>query len=432
VTIILTMAAMMAAQGGDVLTLDQAVDIATKNAFSIRLQQSTVEKNRQKVKENEGGLGPKVTLSGTYTRFDKEGTASFGGNTIVTSPIDTKQATASLQLPIDISGNVGRIVRASKANLVASEETLQATQNDVKLNVRKNYLSVLRAEDQVEVAKLAVVEAKERLKNAQAERAAGSKADVDVIRIEAQVAQAESDEIVAENQWTLSKQSLNNVLGRPIETDFKVSHIEGLPSKPKVEVDKLAKAAQDNRPEVKALELTQEALAFIRRAAERGMNPSLTLAINYVRNIDAEGFSARDEQTTGTLTLNIPVFDSGVTRAQVKQARQDEEQAKIQTEQVRLGISLEVRQAITNLINSSTRLEVAQRQLKSAEENYRIAKLRLQAGEGITLEITDALQQLTQARTGAVAARYDYWTAYSELQRAVGTDDLQKLMGGSN
>ncbi|OJU63024.1 MAG: hypothetical protein BGO01_03550 [Armatimonadetes bacterium 55-13] len=431
-TIILTMAAMMAAQGGDVLTLDQAVDIATKNAFSIRLQQSTVEKNRQKVKENEGGLGPKVTLSGTYTRFDKEGTASFGGNTIVTSPIDTKQATASLQLPIDISGNVGRIVRASKANLVASEETLQATQNDVKLNVRKNYLSVLRAEDQVEVAKLAVVEAKERLKNAQAERAAGSKADVDVIRIEAQVAQAESDEIVAENQWTLSKQSLNNVLGRPIETDFKVSHIEGLPSKPKVEVDKLAKAAQDNRPEVKALELTQEALAFIRRAAERGMNPSLTLAINYVRNIDAEGFSARDEQTTGTLTLNIPVFDSGVTRAQVKQARQDEEQAKIQTEQVRLGISLEVRQAITNLINSSTRLEVAQRQLKSAEENYRIAKLRLQAGEGITLEITDALQQLTQARTGAVAARYDYWTAYSELQRAVGTDDLQKLMGGSN
>jgi len=373
-----------------------------------------------------------VTLSGTYTRFDKEGTASFGGNTIVTSPIDTKQATASLQLPIDISGNVGRIVRASKANLVASEETLQATQNDVKLNVRKNYLSVLRAEDQVEVAKLAVVEAKERLKNAQAERAAGSKADVDVIRIEAQVAQAESDEIVAENQWTLSKQSLNNVLGRPIETDFKVSHIEGLPSKPKVEVDKLAKAAQDNRPEVKALELTQEALAFIRRAAERGMNPSLTLAINYVRNIDAEGFSARDEQTTGTLTLNIPVFDSGVTRAQVKQARQDEEQAKIQTEQVRLGISLEVRQAITNLINSSTRLEVAQRQLKSAEENYRIAKLRLQAGEGITLEITDALQQLTQARTGAVAARYDYWTAYSELQRAVGTDDLQKLMGGSN
>ena len=158
-TIILTMAAMMAAQGGDVLTLDQAVDIATKNAFSIRLQQSTVEKNRQKVKENEGGLGPKVTLSGTYTRFDKEGTASFGGNTIVTSPIDTKQATASLQLPIDISGNVGRIVRASKANLVASEETLQATQNDVKLNVRKNYLSVLRAEDQVEVAKLAVVEA---------------------------------------------------------------------------------------------------------------------------------------------------------------------------------------------------------------------------------------------------------------------------------
>jgi outer membrane protein len=433
-TFLINFAAVMSlAQGGPVLTLDEAVEIATKNAFSVRLQQSAVEKNRQRLRESEGNLGPRVTISGTYTRYEEAQTTEIApGQSIVTQGIDSKQAVASLQLPLDISGNIGRIVRASKANLVASEQTLQATRNDVKLSVRRSYLNVLRAEEQIDVAKLSIQEAEERLKNARAEEAQGTKAKIDVIRIEAQLAQAQSDLISANNQHTLAKQSLNNTLGRPIETDFETTKITTLPSTPTGDVAAIDKAAQDTRPEAKALFKTREALAFIRRATERGTNPSLNLAINHVRNIDAVGFTAQDQTTTGTLTLNFPIFDSGVTRAQVKQARQDEEQAKIQLEQVRLGISLEVRQAITNMVNASARLEVAQRQLASAEENYRISKVRLAAGEGITLEITDALNQLTQARTGLVSARYDYWTAYSELQRAVGTDSLQPLLGGTN
>jgi outer membrane protein TolC len=350
----------------------------------------------------------------------------------VTQPLDTKVATAALQLPIDISGNIGRLVRASKANLLASRETLDAVRNDVKLTTRRSYLGVLRSEEQVQVAQQSLKEAEERLKNAKLELAAGTKAKIDVIRVEAQVAQAQSDLIAATNQRTLAKQSLNNMLGRPIETDFQTQKINAVPQTPASSVDELDRAAQSTRPEAKALERTREALAFIRRATERGLQPTLTAGVNLQKNFDAEGFSARDQTVNGSLTMNWPIFDSGITRAQVGQARQDEEQAKIQLEQVKLGISLEVRQAMTNLINSAARLEVAERQLAAAEENYRIATVRLASGEGITLEITDALTQLTQARTGVVAARYDYWTAYSELQRAAGTDDIQKLLGVNN
>lgn len=433
-TFLINMAAILTAiQGGDTLTLDEAIDIATKNAFSIRLQQSAVEKNRQRVRESEGNLGPRVVLSGTYTRFEEEQRTELApGQSLVTQGIDAKQATASLQLPIDISGNIGRIVRASKANLIASQETLQATRNDVKLTVRRAYLNILRAEEQIEVAKSAIDEAEERLKNAKTELDAGTKAKIDVIRIEAQLAQAQSDLIAAQNQWTLAKQALNNLLGRPIETEYQTQRVNALPPAPSVEPTNIDKAAQGARPEAKALARTQEALAYVRQATERGLQPTLNMAINYQRNIDPVGFGARENITTGSLTLNWPIFDSGVTRAQVKQARQDEEQAKIQLEQVRLGISLEVRQALTNMTNASARLEVAQRQLAAAEENYRISRVRLASGEGITLEITDALTQLTQARTGVVSARYDYLTAFSELQRAVGSDDLQSLVGGTN
>ena len=422
-----------AVQGGEVLTMEEAVEIATRHAFSVRQQLSTIEKNRQRVKESQGNLGPRVAISGTYTRFPKEESTEIGpGQSIVTQPLDSKVATATLQMPIDISGNIGRLVRASKANLLASQETLEAVRNDVKLTTRRTYLDVLAAEEQVEVSKLALQEAEDRLKNAKFEFAAGTKAKIDVIRIEAQVAQAQSDVIAANNLRTLAKQSLNNVMGRLIQTEYQTQPITGVPQTPAVEVDELDKAAQAARPEAKALERTREALAFIRRATERGIQPTLLAGLNLQKNFDAEGFTARDQTVNGTLTLNWPLFDSGVTRAQVNQARQDEEQAKIQLEQVKLGISLEIRQALTNMVNAAARLAVAERQLASAEENYRISKVRLASGEGITLEITDALTQLTQARTGVVSARYDYWTAYSELQRAAGTDDIQRLLGVKN
>lgn len=432
-TFILSIATWIAAsQGGQVLTMEEAVEIASKNAFSIRQQLSVIEKNRQKVKENEGALGPRMSISGTYTRFNEEITTEISpGQSIVAQPIDSKQVAATVQMPIDISGNIGRIVRASKANLLASQETLKATRNDIRLATRRSYLTILRAEDQIAVAQRAVQEAEERLRLVKIEEAAGTKARIDVIRIEAQLAQAQSDLIAANNQREVSKQSLNNLLGRPIQTEFQTSKLIAMPELPSTAVtEDLDRAAQANRPEALALERTREALGLITRATERGLQPTLNAALNFQRNIDAQGLSARDQTANGTLTLNWPIFDSGVTRAQVKQARQDEEQAKIQLEQVRLGISLEVRQAMTNLVNASARLTVADRQVAAAEENYRIAQVRLASGEGITLEITDALTQLTQARTAQVAARYDYWTAYAELQRAVGSDEL--TMGESN
>jgi outer membrane protein TolC len=316
--------------------------------------------------------------------------------------------------------------------LVASEFTLEATRNDVKLATRRAYLDILRAEEQIEVAKQAIADAEERLKNARIEEAAGTKAKIDVIRIEAQLAQAQSDLITANNREQLAKQNLNDLMGRPIETEFETAKVPEFPAFAPADPEAMNRIAQAGRPEVKALDKTREALALITRATERGLQPTMNVGLNHQRSIDAQGLTARDQTTFGTLTLNWPVFDSGLTRAQVKQARQDEEQAKIQLEQVQLGISLEVRQAMTNMVNASARLLVAQRQLAAAEENYRISKVRLAAGEGITLEITDALNQLTQARTSVDSARYDYWTAYSELQRAVGTDLLPPTDGGKN
>jgi outer membrane protein TolC len=314
-------------------------------------------------------------------------------------------------------------VSASQATLRASQNTLLATRSDQRLAAKQAFLAVLRAQATVGVQNQALIDAQERLSQAQKELAAGTVAPVDEKRFEAQVAQAKSDLITAQNALDLAKQTFNQTLARPIETPVDLVEPAALPIVPS-NVPGLVETGQKQRPEVRSLQATIESLADIRRATEAGMNPSLTFSLNNQRNLDATGFTASAETTTGVLALSIPIFDSGVTRDRVKAARQDELQAKIQLEQLELGISEEVRAAVTNLSSASSRLDNARQQVALAEEVYRLSKIRQDAGEGTYVEVIDAETQLTQARNSLVSARYDYLTAYSQLQRAIGSDDV--------
>ncbi|MEJ5171091.1 MAG: TolC family protein [Fimbriimonadales bacterium] len=411
----------LAANTAPTLTLDEAIRIAEENAFSVRGAQTRVEKARQQAAEAQANLFPKLTAEGTYTKLDKGSTANFGpGVSVVIQPDETKTAKFTLSFPVDISGNIGRLVRASKLTLTASKETLQAQKNDLRLSVRTAYYRVLQAQELVRVAEDNLTSARERLENAKKQFEVGAAAKIDVLRFETLVASAEAQLLSSNNALRLAKQAFNNALSRPVETEFELAPVADEPRQAG-DPSALVEQALRNRPELKAAQTQLEALAFVRRAEERGLNPSLGIAGVYQHNFDP-GFGGRKDSSLAVATLTVPIWDSGVTRARVKAARQDEEQVAIQIEQLKLGLSLEVNQAVTSLTNALARLEVARRQAEFAAENFRLAKLRYEAGEAIQLEVLDAQAQDTQAKADLVNARYEALAAQAALLRAIGAD----------
>ncbi len=58
--------------------------------------------------------------------------------------------------------------------------------------------------------------------------------------------------------------------------------------------------------------------------------------------------------------------------------------------------------------------------LKSAEENYRVARIRYEAGKGILVEMLDALTSLTRARVNRIQALRDALVARDALKRLAG------------
>lgn len=410
------------------LSLDEAIRIASENSFALKIAASNVSKTRERINETRAQAGPQINARATYTRFDKATISDFGNGPTVISPIDQKQAQLTLSWPIDLFGTIGRTISAARAGEQAGLFTYEAAKNDVKLNVKNAFFTVLQAKNSVEVQKEALSRAELQLTNARLEFEKGSKAKVDVLRFETQVSQAKADLIAAENSLSLSKSTFNNVLGRPIETPFDLEEVKPIQA-PEWTESALVDAAMKNRPELKSSEFQIKALESVKRVEEGGMSPSLSLSANHTRNIDAIGFNARSSSTTGVLAVSLPLFDSGLTRARVAQAREDVLQAKVQLDQLKLGVSLEVRQAISNLLNAQARLSVAETQVKVAQESFDIATLRDRVGEGIALQVVDAQTELTRAKTGLINAKFDFRKAFAALQRATGADDLQPRQG---
>ncbi|MHB8635209.1 MAG: TolC family protein [Fimbriimonadaceae bacterium] len=408
---------------GGTLTLDQALAYADRNAFAILIQQTRVEKQRQQTEAARRQLGPTVYLNANYARFDQATTASFSGNSVTIVPVQQQSGAVSATMPIDISGNMHRLIQASKANQFAQRETLAADRSDVHRAVRAAYFEILRAQSQVTVANEALQSDTARATNVEQRFKAGIVAQVDVLRAQTQQAQSESNVIAATNGLELAKQNLNNVLARPIETDFKVADVQPAPPAT-VDPVKLTASAERQRHEAKALEQTLNALTDTRKYVQHANLPTLNLGLTYTDNIRPIGFGQRPHVGAGTIAFNWPIVDSGYYRAEVRAARQDEAQARLQLQQVRLQISLEVRQATTNLANARARSTVADRQVSTARVALRESQLRQEQGVGILLEVIDSQRDLTNAEFAQVSAKYDVLQAIADLQRAIGDDDI--------
>jgi outer membrane protein len=377
-------------------------------------------KTRQRVNEAYGNLGPRVTLSGQYLRY-AERQQSFAQG--ATGAIENKTATASLSLPVDITGVARTTIRAWAAQLDANEADVETARNDIRLAIKNAYYGVLKAKGAVGVAEAALLAGREQERTTTASKEVGTAAQVDVLRVQTQVRQFENDLLNAQNNLALAKASLNNSLARPIQTvldaqDQTIAPGAGL------DEDQARTAALEVRPEIRSIKFGQKALKGFTNAQRGGNLPSLSLSINHQRNIAAGAFTP-ESVTTGVIGLSWPIFDSGITRSRINQAKEDETQAQVRLEQLQLSVSLQIRQAVQNLANARDRQSVAERQVELATETLRLSNLRDKAGEGILLEVLDAQRQLAQARTQLNNARYDVLSAYAELQRAVGSDDLE-------
>lgn len=120
------------------------------------------------------------------------------------------------------------------------------------------------------------------------------------------------------------------------------------------------------------------------------------------------------------VTLTVPLHDIS-RRSQLINA-------KIRLEKDRLNLLASKRALITSITNTinnirslAKRYQLAQKQVKLAEQSYALEKKKQQAGIATALDVNNTQNQLIQAQSGLINAKIAYLNQISGLQRILGT-----------
>jgi outer membrane protein len=165
----------------------------------------------------------------------------------------------------------------------------------------------------------------------------------------------------------------------------------------------------------RAIESAQEGL----RVARADFAPRL-VAEGTLLDFQQSSPRGHADLALGLVKLEWTLFEGGKRVAAKRLADSQVRDALAQADTVADTIAFQVNRAYRQVVAARKGIGRARPAVEQARENYRLVRARYRAGDATPTEITDAEATLTRAEESYLNARYDYWTALSRLEYAVG------------
>jgi outer membrane protein TolC len=254
--------------------------------------------------------------------------------------------------------------------------------------------------------------------------------EYELIRINAKRSELEYQLQKAKNGINLCRMNLCAIIGDSLSTQI-------IPSDTIVSVSAPTDMSNslEHRPEMKLLEMNIAAKELQVKMERAVVLPTVGLqaAYNFFTNIKTEGYE-QDETGNYIPTTNnysggvgmvvaaakIPLLNWLDGGKKIKIAKLEVENAKLDKEQNERLMSIQVQQAILNVMDRYAMVETAELGLKQADENLRIMRLRYENGMGTLTDLLDAQSQWQQAKTNNIEAKTQYRIYETEYRHAVG------------
>ncbi len=191
--------------------------------------------------------------------------------------------------------------------------------------------------------------------------------------------------------------------------------------------------AMARRPELEQARLQVEHAAIGLDSQRAGQRPRLESGVRaYLTEEDNPGFDAGDTNWWAQLNLSWNVFDGGVRRARVEQARAMLDRSILADRKTTLAIQLDVKTAYLRIAEARARLEVAEAAVRHAEESLELVRTRYDAGAATVIRYLNAEQMRTEARMGRTQAIFDLRKSSADGARAIGLFAVELDGGGES
>ena len=405
------------------LNLQQAMERAFNTNPAITI--AGYERDSARASYNAARSSRWITISGTHETnrggYDdyhpvKDQITGAVGLSKEIGNIHSNKLTASM--PLYTGGKLSGSIKQAKAGYLISEQGLQKAYNDMRTTVTNGYFDMLQADNMQQLGRESVTRLADHLKNVEAQYEVGVVAKVDVLRSQVELANAKQSLIKAENAYQIAEANLNKIVGLPMDTQLKLDDI--LVYAPyENDMQYCLDYAAKHRPELEQAKQQVEAAKGALRVAISGHMPQVA-AVAQQKWSDNNWPGDENGNWGVGVTVNLNIFDSGVTVSKIHGAEADLAKAHETYRDTVDLVNLDVRSNYLNMREAEKRIDTTKLAVSQAEEDYRIAQLRYMNGVGTNTDVLDAQVALTDAKTNYLQAMYDYNTCKTNLETAIG------------
>lgn len=399
------------------LNLQDAMERAFQTNPAITI--AGYERDSARANYNAARQSRGISISGTH-RTNRSGyDDNHWLNGRFTKQISNTHANGlSASIPLYTGGKLSGTIKQAKAGYLISEQGVQKAYNDMRSTVTNGYFGMLQADNMQKLGRESVDRLTDHLKNVQAQYDVGVVARVDVLRSQVELANAKQSLIQAENSYQIAEANLNKIVGLPMDTQLKLDNILVYTPYDK-DLPYCLAFANDHRPELEQAKQNVEAAKGALRVAISGHMPQVAAVAE--QNWSDTNWPGDENGNWGVgVTVNLNIFDTGVTNSKIHGAEADLAKAHENYRDTVDAVNLDVRTNYLGLREAEKRIDTTHLAVSQAEEDYRIAQLRYMNGVGTNTDVLDAQVALTDAKTNYLQALYDYNTCKTDLETAIG------------
>lgn len=460
------------------LTLAEATAIASRYNPGFRQVHNDRGPAGWGVRNAYAAFIPNVTASGSVT-YRGSGSQAFLTQQF-TQPSSTVGSSYNLGLTWQLSGATLSQPGLAKAQLNAAEAAIDGALINLGAAVSQQYLAILQAQAQVELALLQLRRNEEFLRLAEARFGVGQATQLDVRQAEVARGQAEVALLQNRQLVTVEKLRLFQQMGVVAPEDLSlVTLTDTFPvTEPTWSLANLLAEAEDANPNLTALRAQESAARWGERAARSQWLPTLSFnaswsgftqrftdenqlvmnALNSAQNqlnecnyananwlnpggtalpcnlLDFDPVQLeqrtrdnnqlfsnyRSQPFQATFTVSLPIYTQFGRPLRISQAAAQADDAREAVQGRRLQVRTDVSQAFYSLQTAHQTIALQETNRVAAREQLRLATERYRVGSGTFFELLDAQVAAQRAEADYINAVYGYHRSVAALEAAVG------------
>lgn len=404
-------------------SLEECVEYALKNNITVKRSQLDVEQNNADLSQSRAALFPTLNASGTH-RYAFGRTVDPVEYRFVEQTVQSNDFGLSSDVVIFGGFQNQNAIKQNKVLLDANFAALEQAKNDVSINVAGAFLTVLQNKAVLENAILQQNTSAEQVGRTERLVEAGSLPRASYLEIKAQNATDELAVVNAENDVELAKLRLMQFLQLPYDDNFDIEepNIENIGDLQLTQnASYIYEMALASQPVIRSMELRLRGAEIGERIAKGANFPSL-IAFGQANSFYSSRavnpftenripFSDQIENNFGQsigLRLNIPIFNNWRVRNELQRATIFKKNTELNTWETQNNLRQEVEQAYLDAKTASKRYNAAQNQVEALQEAFRVTEQRFNLGAANAVDYNVSKNNLNQAETDMIRARYDY------------------------